>query len=104
MNNKDAMFYSLQLRLVQDPPGDSACQRVELIALPEGPGEPRRAHFEHWERLSAHLSAVASSTPFHLKAMYRTMSAGLTASLIDRATGARQIFSLDQLKDLGLAS
>jgi hypothetical protein len=54
--------------------------------------------------LSAHLSAVASSTPFHLKAMYRTMSAGLTASLIDRATGARQIFSLDQLKDLGLAS
>jgi hypothetical protein len=27
----------------------------------------------------------------------------LTASLIDRATGAKQIFSLHQLKDLGLA-
>jgi hypothetical protein len=104
MNEKDTMFYSLQLRLVKDLPDDSASPKVELIALPEGPGEPRRAHFEHWERLSAHLSAVASSTPFHLKAMYRTMSAGLTASLIDRATGARQIFSLDQLKDLGLAS
>jgi hypothetical protein len=104
MNNKDAMFYSLQLRLVTDLPGDSASQGVELIAMPEGPGEPRRAHFEHWEPLSNRLSAVASSTPFHLKAMYRTMVAGLTASLIDRATGARLIFSLDQLKDLGLAS
>jgi len=63
MNNKDAMFYSLQLRLVTDEPGDSASQGVELIALPEGPGEPRRAHFEHWEPLSHRLSAVASSTP-----------------------------------------
>jgi hypothetical protein len=96
------MFYSLQLRLVEDLAGDSASRKVELIALPEGPGEPRRAHFEHWEPLSHRLSAVASSTPFHLKVMYRTMVAGLTASLIDRATGARQVFSLDQLKDLGL--
>jgi hypothetical protein len=36
--------------------------------------------------------------------MYRTIYAGLTESLIDRVTGARQIFSLDQLKDLGLAN
>ncbi len=98
------MFYSLQLRLVKDLPGDSARDTVELIALPEGPGEPRRAQFEHWDSLSHRLSAVASSTPFHLKVIYRTMVAGLTASLIDRATGARQIFSLDQLKELGLAS
>jgi len=99
----DTMFYSLQLRLVKDLPDDSASPTVELIALPEGPGEPRRAHFEHWESLSHRLSAVASSTPFHLKVMYRTIYAGLTAPLIDRATGARQIFSLDQLRDLGLA-
>ena len=104
MNNTDTMFYSLQLRLVKDMPGDSASQKVELIALPEGPGEPRRTHFEHWEPLSHRLSAVASSTPFHLTVMYRTIYAGLTASLIDRATGARQIFSLDQLKELGLAN
>ena len=104
MNDKDAMFYSLQLRLVKDVPGDSASHAVELIALHEGPGEPRRAHFEHWETLSHRLSAVAISTPFHLKVMYRTMVAGLTACLIDRVTGARQIFSLDQLKDLGLAN
>jgi hypothetical protein len=103
MNNTDAVFYSLQLRLVKDLAGDSAAPKVELTALPEGPGEPRRAHFEHWEPLSHRLSAVASSTPFHLKVIYRTMDAGLTASLIDRATGARQIFSLTQLKDLGLA-
>jgi hypothetical protein len=104
MDTNDAVFFSLQLRLVKDLLGDPACQRVELIALPEGPGEPRSAHFEHWEPLSHRLSAVASSTPFHLKVIYRTMDAGLTASLIDRATGARQIFSLNQLKDLGLAS
>ena len=100
MNNTDDPFYSLQLRLVSDTGG----QRVELIALPEGPGEPRRALFEHWEPLSHRLSAVASSTPFHLKVIYRTLLAGLTASLIDRSTGNRLIFSLTQLKDLGLAS
>jgi hypothetical protein len=36
--------------------------------------------------------------------MYRTLHAGLTAFLIDLATGHRQIFSHHQLKDLGLAS
>jgi hypothetical protein len=50
------------------------------------------------------LSAVTSSTPFHLKATYRTLLAGLTADMIDRVTGDRQMFSLHQLKDLGLAS
>ena len=104
MDNHEATFYSLQLRLVRSTPGDPAGQKVELIALPEGPGEPRRAHFEHWEPLSHRLSAVASSTPFHLKAMNRTLHAGLTAFLIDRATGHRQIFSLHQLEDLGLPS
>ena len=87
MNNQELLFYSLQLRLVKGQPGDPAGQKVELIALPEGPGEPRRAHFEQWEPLSHRLSAVTSSTPFHLKVIYRTLHAGLTASLIDRATG-----------------
>src|ERR1700729_1912959 len=104
MENHEATFYSLQLRLVRDVPGDSAGHKVELIALPEGPGEPRRAHFEHWEPLSHRLTAVASSTPFHLKAMYRTLLAGLTTSPIDRVTGDRLIFSVHQLKDLGLAN
>ena len=104
MNKHEAPFYSLQLRLVKGLTDDPAGHRVELIALPEGPGEARRAHFEHWEPLSHRLTAVASSTPFHLKVMYRTLHAGLTAFLIDRATGHRQIFSYHQLKDLGLAS
>ena len=104
MNNQEATFYSLQLRLVEGLPGNPGGHKVELIALPEGPGEPRRAHFDHWEGLAHRLSTVTSSTPFHLKATYRTLLAGLTASMIDRATGARQIFSLHQLKDLGLAS
>lgn len=103
-NNNNATFYSLQLRLVKGLPGDPAGHRVELIALPEGPGEPRRAHFEHWEPLSHRLIAVASSTPFHLKVIHRTLHAGLTASVIDRATGARQVFSVHQLEALGLAS
>ncbi len=104
MNNHETTFYSLQLRLVKGLADDPAGQQVELIALPEGPGEPRRTHFENWEPLSHRLSAVASSTPFHLKVIYRTLLAGLTAPLIDRTTGDRQIFSLNQLKDLGLAS
>jgi hypothetical protein len=54
--------------------------------------------------LAHRLSTVTSSTPFHLKATYRTLLAGLTANMIDRVTGDRQMFSLHQLKDLGLAS
>jgi hypothetical protein len=104
MNRNGDMFYSLHLRLVGDPAGDSARPGVELIALPKGEGEPRRAHFEHWEPLSACLTAVASSTPFHLKVLHRTLNAGLTASVIDRATGEQQIFSLNQLEAFGLAS
>jgi hypothetical protein len=100
--HSDATFYSVHLRLVNSQPGEPEARGVELLALPEGPGEPRRSHFEHWEALSHCLSAVASS--FHLKAMYRTLHAGLTAPIIDRATGSRQIFSLTQLQDLGLAN
>lgn len=100
--HNDAIFYSVHMRLVSDVPGEAETRGVELIALPEGPGEPRRSHFEHWEALSHCLSAVASS--FHLKAIYRTLHAGLTAPLIDRTTGSRQIFSLSQLQDLGLAN
>ena len=101
--NNEATLYSLQLRLVKALPDDRAGHQVELTALPEGPGEPHQAHFEHWDLLSNRLLAVASSTPFHMKVMARTLDAGLTASLIDRATGARQVFSLTQLQDLGLA-
>ena len=97
--HNDAIFYSVHMRLMNEVPGEPG---FELIALPEGPGEPRRSHFEHWEALSHCLSAVASS--FHLKAIYRTLHAGLTAPLIDRTTGSRQIFSLSQLQDLGLAN
>jgi hypothetical protein len=100
----EATLYSLQLRLVKGLADDPAGHQVELIALPEGPGEPRQAQFEQWEPLSDRLSAISSSTPFHLKAIYRTLVAGLTAPLIDRATGRRLFFSLHQLKDLGLAS
>lgn len=42
MNNDDATLYSLQLRLVKEMPDEPAGQRVELTALPEGPGEPVR--------------------------------------------------------------
>jgi len=104
MNNNDAKLYSLQLRLVKDLAEDGASHKVELMALPQESGEPHLAHFDHWESLSDRLVAVLSSTPFHLKVMQRTLHAGLTAAVIDRETGARQVFSLNQLKALGLAS
>jgi hypothetical protein len=103
MVNTDGKFYSLQMRLIKDLPGDSASPRVELTALPEDPAEAHVAHLEHWDSLSDRLRAVARSTPFHLKVMYRTLHAGLTAPLIDRATGARQVFSSAELKALGAA-
>jgi hypothetical protein len=100
----EAPKYSLQLRLVKSLAGDPAQHQVELIALPAGPGDSPEPHFEHWELLSNRLTTVASSSPFHLKAIYRTLVAGLTASVIDRDTGAPLFFSLRQLQDLGVAS
>src|ERR1700761_7121719 len=100
----EAPMYSLQLRLVEALAGDTGPHRIELTPLPEAPGEPSQPHFEQWEPLSDRLSLVTRSTPFHLKAIYRTLVAGLTASLIDRKTGAPLIFSHGQLKELGLAS
>jgi len=65
MDNHEATFYSLQLRAGwRCGRGDPAGHKVELIALPEGPGEPRRAHFEHWEPLSHRLSAVGQQHSF----------------------------------------
>jgi hypothetical protein len=102
MHKNNATLYSLQLRLVKELPGNPAGHWVELLALPEGPGEPRQRLFETWEPVSHRLSVVASSTPFHLKAIYRTLHAGLTALLIDRSTGEPQVFSLHELEALGL--
>ncbi len=104
MNNNDAKLYSLQLRLVNDLTENTAGHRVEMTALPEKSGEPHFEHFDHWDSLSNRLIAVASSTPFHLKVIQRTLDAGLTAAVIDRVTGARHMFSLNQLKALGMAS
>jgi hypothetical protein len=104
LNNNDAKLYSLQLRLVNDVTENATGHRVEMTALPEESGEPHLAHFEPWESLSNRLVTVLSSTPFHLKVIQRTLHAGLTASVIDRVTGARQVFSLNQLKELGMAS
>jgi hypothetical protein len=100
----EAPKYSLQLRLVKGSGEDLSEHKVELTALPEGPGEFPQPHFELWEPLSTRLSTIASSSPFHLKAIYRTLSAGLTTSLINRDTGAKLFFSLSELKDLGVAS
>ena len=80
MNNQEATFYSCSCGWWRGA-GRSAGHKVELIALPEGPGEPRRAHFDHWEPLSHRLSAVTSSTPFHLKATYRTLHRGFNRHL-----------------------
>ena len=61
-----AAVIRFQLRLVNGLAADAGGQKVELIALPEGPAEPRRPHFEHWEPLSHRLAMVANSTSFHL--------------------------------------
>ena len=100
----DGKFYSVQLRLVDSFAGDPAARPVEMTAFAQGSGEPHLAHVDGWESLSGRLTTVASSTPFHLKVIHRTLHAGLTAPLIDRATGAPQVFSNHQLAALGLNS
>jgi hypothetical protein len=43
-----------------------------------------------------------SSSPFHRKAIQRTLAAGLDAHMINRETGDKHIFSSDELAALSL--
>jgi hypothetical protein len=100
---KDTTLYSLQLRPIE-PSAESrhGFSVLEVVAQPSGPGSIIRARFRQWEPIFDRICSFVSSSPFHRKAMHRTLSAGLPAHLIDRVTGGKHMFSQEQIAELHL--
>ncbi len=103
MQQDNTTQYSLQLRPVE-PTTESrhGFSVLEVVAQPSGPGSVIKARFRQWEPIFDRICAFVSSSPFHRKAMHRTLSAGLPAHLIDRVTGGKHMFSQEQIAALRL--
>ena len=104
---QDTTLYSLQLRPIAPSSGSpQQFTALEVGAQPAGSpsGSPGaiRGRFRHWEPIFDRICAFVSSSPFHRKAMHRSLIAGLPTHLIDRATGGKQLFSREQIAELRL--
>jgi hypothetical protein len=101
--NSQATLYSLHLRPV-GAAMDSAdgISELEVIAQPAGPGRARKARFRQWEPVLDRICATLGFSPFHRKAMHRTLFAGLPADMIDRSNGHTRLFSSEELAALEL--
>lgn len=100
---QDTTLYSLQLRPIEpSTESDHGFSALEVVAQPSGPGSVIRARFRQWEPIFERICAFVSSSPFHRKAMHRTLRAGLPAHLIDRVTGGKHLFSQEQIAELCL--
>ena len=103
---QDTTLYSLQLRPIEPSSGSpQQFTALEVVAQPSGSGSsgsPIRGLFPQWEPIFERICAFVSSSPFHRKAMHRSLTAGLPTHLIDRATGGKQLFSREQIAELRL--
>jgi hypothetical protein len=107
MMKQDTTLYSLQLRPIEPSSGSlQEFSALEVVAQPSGSasGSPGaiRGLFPQWEPIFERICAFVSSSPFHRKAMHRSLRAGLPTHLIDRATGGKQLFSREQIAELRL--
>ncbi len=97
------LLYSLQLRPVEMcSNSEHRVSELEIVALPAGSGSEIKARFRQWEPVFERICSILSSSPFHRKAMHRTLNAGLPAHLIDRATGSKHLFSQEEIAMLEL--
>ena len=99
----ECAFYSLQLRPVEMSLGSgNSVSEMEVVVHPAGPGGVQKARFRQWEPIFERICSLLSSSPFHRKAMRRTLEAGLPAHMINRTTGSNHLFSAAELAELEL--
>ena len=97
--------YSLQLRPVEmchaSDHGvlgmDHGVLEMEIVAHPEGPGQPISTRLRQWVPFFERLCALLSSSPFHRKAMHRTLRAGLSMHVLDRSNGEKLLFTHEEI-------
>jgi hypothetical protein len=98
-----SMRYSLQLRPVElSQQSDDGVVEMEIVAQPEGPGQPILTRSRQWQPIFERLCTLLSSSPFHRKAMHRTLLAGVPMHVLDRTDGTKLMFSEEQIAALSL--
>lgn len=95
--------YSLQMRPVElSHPSEHGVLEMEIVAEPDGPGETIRTRSRQWLPIFERICTLLSSSPFHRKAMHRTLTAGVPMHVLDRTNGAKQMFSEEEIAALTL--
>ena len=93
--------YSLQFRpIALSQPSEDGVMELEIVAEPEGPGQAIRTRSRQWLPIFDRLCTLLSSSPFHRKAMQRTLDAGVPMHVLDRTNGAKLLFSEEQIAAL----
>jgi hypothetical protein len=75
---------------------------LHVLASSAGSGPSLSGSFLQWRPILEALCSFGNASPFNRKAIERTISAGLTADLIDRATGRKSLFTAEALSSLRL--
>ena len=94
--------YSLQFRPIASQPSEDGVMELEIVAEPEGPGQAIRTRSRQWLPIFDRLCTLLSTSPFHRKAMQRTLDAGVPMHVLDRTNGTKLLFSEEQIAALSL--
>lgn len=99
--NSNSTRYSLQFRPIPvTQTADDSSMELEILAEPVGPGQPIRTRARQWLPVFDRLCTLLSSSPFHRKAMHRTLQAGVPMHVLDRTDGSKLMFSEEQIAAL----
>jgi hypothetical protein len=81
---------------------DCGVLEMEIVAQPNGPGEAIRTRSRQWLPIFERICTLLSSSPFHRKAMHRTLTAGVAMHVLDRTNGEKLLFSEEEIAALSL--
>lgn len=100
---KETTRYSLQMRPVElCHESEYGVLEMEIVAQPNGPGEAIRTRSRQWLPIFERICTLLSSSPFHRKAMRRTLTAGVAMHVLDRTNGEKLLFSEEEITALAL--
>ena len=103
MSTQEPTRYSLQLRPVElCHTSDHGVLELEFVASPAGPGQPILSRSRQWLPIFERICSLLSSSPFHRKAMHRTLRAGVPMQLLDRSNGETLFFSEEEIAAMTL--
>ena len=99
--NNEITRYSLQLLPIEMcQRSDDGVLELEIVAQPQGSGQPIRTRSRQWHPIFERVCSLVSSSPFQRKAMDRTLRAGVSMHMLNRTTGKVLFFSEEEIAAL----